>query len=140
MKRFTLSACVLATAIGLVLAASSAIAQDLAVTAGKNAKVLLDNDQVRVIEVQLAPGEKTGMHSHPRNLVYFLTDGSSKQSQPDGTSKDVTRKAGEVLWSEPVTHDTVNMGKAKMKALVIELKGSMPEPAKEPVAREPTKD
>ena len=46
----------------------------------------------------------------------------------DGTSKTVKRKAGEVMWSDPVTHDTQNAGKTPFKALVIELK----EPAKTP--------
>ena len=48
------------------------------------------------------------------------------QTLADGTSKSRHTEAGEVLWSGPVTHETVNTGKKATKVLVIELK----EPAK----------
>ena len=110
--------------IGAVLAAAplAGAAQDLAVTAGKEAKVLIDNDKVRVIELQMAPGTSTGMHSHGDNLVVFLSGGSATQTMADGSTKQMQRKPGEVLWSGPVTHDTKNTGKTEVKTLVIELK------------------
>jgi quercetin dioxygenase-like cupin family protein len=118
MKRSTaLAACLLAVAVPL-----SCAAQDMAVTAGKDAKVLLDNDKVRVLELQIAPGGKTGMHSHGDNIVYYVTGGDAMQTLPDGTTKARHGNAGEVLWSGPVTHDTQNTGKAPVKVLVIELK------------------
>ena len=106
----------------------SGAAQDMATTAGDNAKVLLDNDKVRVLELQMAPGGKTGMHSHGDNIVYFVTGGDSTQTNADGTSKTLHTRPGEILWSGPVTHDTLNTGKTAVKALIIELK----EPAKAP--------
>ena len=110
-----------AGAIACALAAPCA-AQDLAKTAGKNAKVLIDNEKVRVIELQMAPGAKTGMHSHGDNLVVFVTGGDATQTMADGTTKTMSRKPGEVLWSGPVTHDTTNTGKTPARALIIELK------------------
>ena len=122
MNRTTvLAACVLAVAVPL-----SSAAQDMAVTAGKQAKVVLDNEKVRVIQLEIAPGGKTGMHSHGDNVVVYLTPGDANQTLADGTSKMRHTEAGEVIWSGPVTHDTVNTGKAVTKVLVIELK----EPAK----------
>ena len=112
-----------AGAIACALAAPCA-AQDLAKTAGKNAKVLIDNEKVRVIELQMAPGAKTGMHSHGDNLVVFVTGGDATQTMADGTTKTMSRKPGEVLWSGPVTHDTVNTSKTAIRTLVIELKDS----------------
>ncbi|MBC7989280.1 MAG: hypothetical protein H7Y19_06825 [Luteimonas sp.] len=126
MKRSTaLIACM---AAAVVLAPLSGAAQDLATTGGDSVKVLLDNDKVRVLELQMPPGGKTGVHSHGDNLVYFVTDGEAAQTNADGTSKTMQRKAGEVLWSGPVTHDTQNVSKKSVKTLVIELK----EPAKTP--------
>lgn len=126
MKRSTaLVACMVAAT---ALVPLSAAAQDMAMTAGKNVKVLLDNDKVRVLELQMAPGDKTGMHSHGDNIVYFVTGGDSTQTNADGTSKKMQTKAGEILWSGPVTHDTQNTGKTPVKALIIELKA----PAKAP--------
>ncbi|GAB3097525.1 cupin domain-containing protein [Lysobacter terrae] len=106
----------------LVAAPLAGTAQDLAVTAGKNAKVVIDNDKVRVIELQMPPGTSTGMHSHGDNLVVFLSGGSATQTMADGSTKQLNRKPGEVLWSDPVTHDTKNTGKTTVKTLIIELK------------------
>ena len=109
MNRFALVACLLAATTLLPL---SAAAQDMAVTAGKDAKVLLDNEKVRVLEINIAPGASTGMHSHGDNIVYYVTGGKAIQTNADGTSKERTSKPGEVMWSGPVTHDTKNTGMA----------------------------
>jgi quercetin dioxygenase-like cupin family protein len=109
----------------VVIAATAplpAAAQDMAVSAGNKAKVVLDNDKVRVLEVNLPPGGNTGMHSHGDNLVVFLSGGMSVQTMADGSAKQMETKPGEVRWSDPVTHDTKNTGKAMTRALVIELK------------------
>lgn len=119
MNRSALVACLLAATTLLPMPAA---AQDMAVTAGKDAKVLLDNEKVRVLEINIAPGASTGMHSHGDNIVYFVTGGKAMQTNADGTSKERTSKPGEVMWSGPVTHDTRNTGMAATKALVIELK------------------
>jgi len=100
----------------------SVAAQDMAVTAGNKAKVVLDTDKVRVIEVNLPPGSTTGMHSHGGNVVVYLSGGMVVQTMDDGSTKQLESKPGEVRWSDPVTHDTKNTGKAATRALVIELK------------------
>lgn len=99
-----------------------AYAQDMVKVAPKNAKVLLDNDQVRVIEVDLKPGDVLPMHSHPANVVYFVTGGKTKTTLADGKVTETEHKAGEAIWSEPVTHSNENVGKTPAKALVVELK------------------
>jgi quercetin dioxygenase-like cupin family protein len=112
------------TAAGVVACALAApcAAQDMAKTAGSSAKVLIDNEKVRVIELQMAPGAKTGMHSHGDNLVVFISGGEAVQTMADGTTRTMSRKPGEVLWSGPVTHDTQNTGQMAVRSLVIELK------------------
>lgn len=113
---------VVASAFALSLVGGMACAQDLAQTAGKNAKVVLDNDKVRVIELQMPPHARTGMHSHGDNLVVFLSGGKARQTDAAGAAKEMERKAGEVAWSGPVTHDTENVGSGTVRTLVIELK------------------
>lgn len=119
MNRSVRVACLLAATI---LPPVSAAAQDIAVTAAKNTKVLLDNEKVRVLEISIAPGASTGMHSHGDNIVYYITGGTAMQTMGDGSTRERTTQPGEALWSGPVTHDTRNTGKAAVKALVIELK------------------
>lgn len=102
--------------------AGSVFAQDMVKVAPKNTKVLIDNDQVRVIEVWLKPGESLPMHSHPANVVYFETGGKAKSTSADGKVTEMDRKAGEAIYSEPITHSNQNTGTTPTKALVVELK------------------
>jgi quercetin dioxygenase-like cupin family protein len=97
-------------------------AQDAVKVAPDMVKVLLDNDQVRVLEFTVQPGEETGMHSHPSYVIYFLADGKMLTTMPDGESSEATVKAGDVGWSESVTHNNKNIGKTEAHAIVIELK------------------
>jgi quercetin dioxygenase-like cupin family protein len=108
--------------IGACLCGGMAYAQDMVKVAPKNTKVLLDNDQVRVIEVTLKPGETLPMHSHPANVVYFVTGGKTKTTLADGKVTETDHKPGEAIWTEPVTHSNQNMGTATTKAVVVELK------------------
>ena len=120
MKCSRLLAACLPAVLALV---GTAAAQDMVQVAGKQAKVVLENDRVRVIEISVPPGGSTGMHSHgTAQLVVFLSGASGMQVLADGTQKPMDRKAGEVAWSEPVTHDTKNTGKQPVRTLVIEMK------------------
>ncbi|MBU8977054.1 MULTISPECIES: hypothetical protein [unclassified Lysobacter] len=120
MKHLTATALAVACA---ALCVSAVSAQDLVTAAGKNAKVVLDNDEVRVIELNMPAGASTGVHTHTTDqLVVFLTGGKAKQTNEDGTTKEMERKPGEVVWSGPVTHDTLNESGKPVRTLVIELK------------------
>ncbi|MDI9238008.1 hypothetical protein QLQ15_03695 [Lysobacter sp. LF1] len=119
MKHTTLMGIAACAALLPVLAP----AQDLVQSAGKNAKVVLDNADVRVIELNMPAGASTGVHEHKTDqLVVFLTGGKAKQTDSAGTVKEMERKPGEVAWSGPVTHDTVNESGKPIRTLVIELK------------------
>ena len=112
-----------ASAVALVAAVPGPLcAQDLATTAGKQARVLLDNERVRVIELALPPGASTGVPSHGDHLVYFLADATGRQTHADGTHAAREVKAGEIQWSAATVHDTRNDGATPSRTLVIELK------------------
>ena len=122
MKNLTYLASVLIIALALVFAAKTAMAQDLAKVAPEDVKVLIDNDRVRVLEVLHKPGAKEPMHSHPDYVAVFLSATRLKVTMPDGKTTEKDRKAGEVLWSGPVTHAVENVGTADQHVIVIELK------------------
>lgn len=88
----------------------------------KHHKIELENDRVRVLRTRLAPGEKTRMHSHPDNVVVFLTNSRFKSTTADGKTTNTHRKAGEVMWSDAMRHQTVNSGTTPGESIVIELK------------------
>jgi quercetin dioxygenase-like cupin family protein len=117
-----------ALAIGGVSAfgAASAQADDIVKAAPDHAKVLLDNEHVRVIEVRTKPGDKITMHSHPAYVLYSLTSGKARFTSPDGKTTDRDLKKGQAIWSDGVAHATENTGKSESRVLLVELK----EPAK----------
>jgi quercetin dioxygenase-like cupin family protein len=102
--------------------AGAVTAQDMAAVSPKTAKVIIDNAQVRVLEVNVKPGEKSPMHSHPGNVVVFITPGKIKTTNADGKVIEGERKAGDAIWSDPVTHTNENVGTTAMKVIVVEVK------------------
>jgi quercetin dioxygenase-like cupin family protein len=85
-------------------------------------KVLLENDQVRVLEVRMRQGAKSEMHSHPRNVAYILTGSQAKFTFPDGKSENADLKHGQAMWFDAVSHSVENTGTEDLTAVLIELK------------------
>src|SRR2546430_12130653 len=100
---------------------ATARAQDPVQVAPKNFKVLLENDQVRVLDFHNKGGEKIPMHSHPTYLVYGIS-GSGKTifTSPDGKTREAENKPGQAAWKEAETHATEST--AEIHSLLVELK------------------
>jgi quercetin dioxygenase-like cupin family protein len=112
---------VLAVCLVVFFSMRTAMAQDLA-KVSSDAKVLFENDRVRVLDVQHQPGGKEPMHSHPAYVAYSLSATTVKTTFPDGKTVVKDRKAGDVVWGEPVTHSVENVGTGEFHMLLIELK------------------
>ena len=113
---------VLLVTVALSFTIKMAMADDLAKVMPDDVKVIVDNDQVRVLEILHKPGAKEPMHSHPAYVAVFLSPTRLKVTTPDGKTVEKDRKAGETLWSEAVTHTVENIGTADQHVIVIELK------------------
>ena len=113
---------VLLVTLALGLGTNTVMAQDLAKVAPDNVKVIVDNDRVRVLDVLHIPGAKEPMHSHPAYVAVYLNSTRVKVTTPDGKTVERERKAGEVSWSEAVTHAVENIGSTDQHVIVIELK------------------
>jgi quercetin dioxygenase-like cupin family protein len=105
-----------------ILAVVTAKAQDPVKVDPGHFKVILDNKQVRVMDVRTKPGEKLPMHSHPNHVIYYLAGGTTKFTLADGKTDTVTSKAGQVIWHNAETHTVENVGKTETHGLDIELK------------------
>jgi quercetin dioxygenase-like cupin family protein len=89
------------------------------------AKVVLENDRVRVRDVTFLPGVKdTGMHTHDLPHVgVILTAGALTFSEPGKPSETVKYTPGAVGFREAnVTHQVVNPGTAPMRVIEVEVK------------------
>jgi ketosteroid isomerase-like protein len=99
--------------------------------APKNHKILMENDQVRVLEVSLAPDEKEPLHHHKwPSVLYIQEAGDFIDYDSEGKVIFDTRKLPEPL-SFPLTmqkepeapHAVVNLSKTKPIRLIrVELK------------------
>jgi quercetin dioxygenase-like cupin family protein len=116
MKKFIPIVCI------SILVLATARAQDPVKLDPAHYKVILDNKQVRVLDVRLKPGEKTPMHSHPNHVIYSLTGGTVKFTLADGKTETATMRAGQAVWHNAETHAGENVGKTATHALDIELK------------------
>jgi hypothetical protein len=96
--------------------------QDMVKVAPMNCKVLLNNDQVRVVRCVIKPQETLPMHSHLFNIWMPLDPGKLRITPMDGQPEDHEVKANQAYWSEPVTHKIENIGTTQYRSLIVELK------------------
>ena len=87
-----------------------------------NYKVMVENDRVRVMDFKLRKGASEDFHRHPAHVLYVLTGFKIMFRFPDGRTAVRETKAGDVLFSEPVTHSPTNIGDTDAHGLLIELK------------------
>jgi quercetin dioxygenase-like cupin family protein len=85
-------------------------------------KVLIENDQVRVLEVRIKQGAKSEMHSHPRSVAICLNDQRLKFTFPNGKSEDADLKRGQAVWLDALSHAVENIGTEDVSSVVVELK------------------
>jgi hypothetical protein len=88
----------------------------------KHYKVVLENDQVRVLRAKYGPHEKSVMHEHPASVAVFMSDSHVKFNLADGTSQEVVSKAHDATWSDAGKHLPENLGDKPLEVIVIELK------------------
>jgi quercetin dioxygenase-like cupin family protein len=105
----------------LLLSDASSGSQDRA-AAVPDMKVLLQNARVRVQFHDVSVGETTPMHSHPAYVAYVFNAYTGKAILASGTEVPLSRKAGDVFYGEPVTHQIANTGKTPIHNLIVELK------------------
>ncbi len=119
MKQLFLKMIVLLT---VILLSEYSFAQDAVKVDPKHYKVEFENDQVRVLRITYAPGEKGVMHSHPEGMVISITNASGKFTLPDGTTMPASFKAGDFRWVPASTHQGENVGDETFEVIQIEMK------------------
>jgi beta-alanine degradation protein BauB len=109
---------------GILLTLSTNVYAQDPVKAASNVykKVLLDNDQVRVLQVEFAPGEVAPWHWHPNHVIYALTGGKLEITDKDKPANVLDIKPGDTMYLPAVTHMAKNIGTTTVKLVVTELK------------------
>lgn len=90
-------------------------------------KLLFENDRVRVWDLQLAPGESTGVHRHETDYLYVVIGGGSLQTIYGDGRRDPPRtmEDGDVRFRSVEgenVHEAINVGDTPWRNIVVELK------------------
>ena len=88
-----------------------------------NFKLLLDNENVRVLEYTLNPGKKDEWHTHPAKSSYVVSGGQLKVYLENGEIIMAEEKEGTASWLHAVgKHYVENIGKTPIKIILTEIK------------------
>jgi quercetin dioxygenase-like cupin family protein len=115
-------ALLLTSAVSFLSCAIAGAQEQKDVVKPETAKTLLQNEQVRVMEVSFKPGVKTSTVTQPNRFLYALTDGSLVFAPPGKTPYELSFKAGEAIWLPSQPMATENDSGKEVRALVVEFK------------------
>ena len=86
-------------------------------------KVLLDNEDVKVLEVTFEPGQSDNMHDHYPVTFYLIQGGKAQVTMPDGTVNEREIPSGFTGHQlEKVRHQVKNIGDSTIKLILVERK------------------
>jgi quinol monooxygenase YgiN len=74
------------------------------------------------MDFKLRKGDTEEFHMHPAHVLYVITGFKVMFRFPDGRTAVRETKAGDVLFSEAVTHSPINIGDTDAHGILIELK------------------
>ena len=88
----------------------------------KEYQLLAQSEAGRMLEMRVAPGTSDQQHSHPSELVYFLSGGKARIHLPNGESMEVEIPDGHVMEHDAWTHRVENIGTTEIHAIIFEPK------------------
>ena len=94
--------------------------------------VLLENDQVRVLDTRIGPGQQTPLHTHSWPAVFyvlawsdFIRYDANGEVLLDSRTQGSSPREGTTLWSAPLgPHSARNVGSQELRVIAVELKNS----------------
>lgn len=96
--------------------------RDLAKLDTKHVRVDHESDRMRVLRINLGPGESLPMHDPRNGVLVCLTGCRLTVTNPVGYTFDVKLDAGQTQWMEAKRHRIANTGDAATEMLYIEFK------------------
>lgn len=105
------------------LASSEEPSIDIVESSPGQAKVLMENEHVRVVEYSLKPGEKDEWHTHPPRSSYVVSGGKVKVYTETEDPKIAEVITGTASWANRgAKHYVENIGNTKMTIILTEIK------------------
>ena len=97
-------------------------------------ELLIENDQVRVLDTNLGPGQRTPIHAHQWPAALYVLSWSDFLRRDDAGNILVDSRTmsprpapGEALWLPPLMPHTIeNIGDADLHIVAVEVKSAQP--------------
>ena len=88
-------------------------------------KVLLENEDIKILEVKFAPGQSDNMHEHYPATVYIVEGSKAEVTLPDGTVNEINPPSDFIVHNpEKAKHQVKNIGDNIMKIILFERKNT----------------
>ena len=84
-------------------------------------KLKADTLGIRVLEINVKPGQSVAKHSHPDGVLYVVQGGSAEFTANDGTKQVNTLNQGMAMVLPASTHSAKNVGKTALKLILVEV-------------------
>lgn len=115
-------------AAALILASTATPAEenlDPVVVSPDKYSVLLENEQVRVVEYRVEPGERDNWHTHPPKVAYVVEGGRLRITTGTGESFVVHEQSGATRWQDSLgRHYGENVGDTPVHIVFVEVKAA----------------
>jgi hypothetical protein len=99
------------------------MAKDALEASPKSTKKLFENDQVRVLEIEIKAGEKEPLHTHKWKGVMIVTNPAKLRYYDENNEIEFEAAQSGTEWREPSgAHSVENIDSRIFKAYRIELK------------------
>lgn len=101
---------------------------DALIAAPEHHRLLHENEQVRVLETIIRPGETTRLHTHqwPAATTVLAWSRILRRDETGAVTYDserLARNPGEVMWSGPLgPHTLQNIGDSVLHVVTVEIK------------------
>ncbi len=98
---------------------------DIIKTTPDKARILLENEYVRVVEYSLKPGEKDSTHTHPPKTAYVISGGTLRVYPENEKPFDAEEVKGVAEWADKRgKHYVENIGTTTVTILLTEIKSA----------------
>jgi len=85
----------------------------------EHGRIVLENDAVRVAELELPPGESTGRHWGGSRVVFALSDDTTRWTEGDADPVEMSWSEGQAHWHVSGDHEVENIGESPARFLVV---------------------
>jgi len=81
-----------------------------------------ENESVCIVRIAYGAGEESVMHYHPDSVAVFLTDHLVEMTMPDGSTEEISAKAGDAIFIPGGQHLPKNISDSPWELVLIEIK------------------